>query len=105
MTHLLNDRKAVMLLRQLLGGLGRRPVGSRRSSRRRRPDLEPLEQRGVMTVVFEPVFGAETIFWRANNTAGHPANQVVTGRRGSPTTGAEARCTHRQDGSVLMECP
>ena len=94
-----------MLLRQLLGGLGRRPVGSRRSSRRRRPDLEPLEQRGVMTVVFEPVFGAETIFWRANNTAGHPANQVVTGRRGSPTTGAEARCTHRQDGSVLMECP
>ena len=29
-----------MLLRQLVGGLGRRPVGSRRSSRRRRPDPE-----------------------------------------------------------------
>ena len=47
--------------------------------------LEQLEQREVLTVVFEPVFGAETIFWRANNTAGHPANQVVTGPITNPT--------------------
>ena len=31
------------------------------------------------------MFGPDTIFWRANNTAGHPANQVVTGPITNPT--------------------
>src|SRR5262245_33776487 len=75
-----------MFLRGRLGAQGHRRPGSRTSSRRsRRPDLESLEQREVMTVVFPPAFGPDTIFWRSNNTAGHPANQVVTGPISNPT--------------------
>jgi hypothetical protein len=56
-----------------------RSPGARPSRRRaRRPDLEPLEKREVMTVVFEPHFGAETIFWRTN-VAGQPAGSALTG--------------------------
>jgi hypothetical protein len=59
--------------------MGRRPVGSGRSTRVLRPSLEGLEQREVMTVVFSPALGDPTVLWRPNNTAGKPANQAVTG--------------------------
>jgi hypothetical protein len=48
-------------------------------SRRFRPLLDVLEDRTVPTVLFNPFFGAETIYWEPDNIAGHPDNEVVTG--------------------------
>jgi hypothetical protein len=73
-----------MSLRKFHGGQGRRPVGSRRSTRSLRPSLEGLERREVMTVAFIPALGAETIFWRTN-VAGHAANSSLTGPVSNPT--------------------
>jgi hypothetical protein len=47
-------------------------------ARSRQLGVETLEQRDVPAVVFNPVFGQETIFWRQGNTAGHPDYEVVT---------------------------
>ena len=40
--------------------------------------VEGLEDRLVPAVVYNSVFGGDTIFWVPGNSAGKPANQVVT---------------------------
>jgi hypothetical protein len=53
-----------------LRGLSRNSGRSGRSKQRsRRLECEALDQRDLPTVVFNPVFGAETIFWRPNRQA------------------------------------
>ena len=73
-----------MSIRQLISGLGRGSVASRRGRRSLRPGLEGLEKREVMTVAFTPAFGPETIFWRSN-VGGHTAGSALVGPVTNPT--------------------
>ncbi len=67
-------------LKKLHAKIQRLVVGgpSRQPTRRARLRFEVLEQRDVPTVIFTPVFGAETIFWRLGSLAGQAVTSPIT---------------------------
>src|SRR6202023_1570410 len=60
-------------LRRLLSWATRPRTSVRHRPTRQRLCLESLEDRTVPTVVFNSVFGGDTIFWVPGNSAGQPA--------------------------------